>query len=157
MVEGSRVSTAGDWLTVRTACAMLGVSPATLRRWSDAGEIEAFTTPGGHRRFSRSAVLRLLPTDRRRRGSGASGASGLPGGFHEARPDRLTGPGRLLLAALREYLDGATAEERVAATHAIGRLLDAVVRGRVLAGRRGLGGPETGGSRPAACPGGGRR
>lgn len=48
---------------------MIGVSPATLRRWSDAGEIEAFTTPGGHRRFSRAAVLRLLPTDRRMRPS----------------------------------------------------------------------------------------
>jgi hypothetical protein len=39
---------------------LIGVSPATLRRWSDAGEIVAFTTPGGHRRFSRSAILGML-------------------------------------------------------------------------------------------------
>ena len=46
---------------------MLGVSPATLRRWSDAGRLRVFTTPGGHRRFSRSALERLLPADRSRR------------------------------------------------------------------------------------------
>ncbi len=46
---------------------MVGVSPATLRRWSDAGEIKAFTTPGGHRRFSRAAVIAMLPADRRGR------------------------------------------------------------------------------------------
>ena len=46
---------------------MLGVSPATLRRWSDAGRLRVFTTPGGHRRFSRAALERLLPADRSRR------------------------------------------------------------------------------------------
>lgn len=46
---------------------LIGVSPATLRRWSDAGDIKAFTTPGGHRRFSRAAVIGLLPADRRGR------------------------------------------------------------------------------------------
>lgn len=39
---------------------MLGVSPATLRRWSAAGEVEAFTTPGGHRRFSLNTLKALL-------------------------------------------------------------------------------------------------
>jgi excisionase family DNA binding protein len=48
---------------------MLGVSPATVRRWSDAGRLRVFTTPGGHRRFSRSALDRLLPSDRSRRPS----------------------------------------------------------------------------------------
>lgn len=52
---------------------MLGVSPATLRRWSDAGRIRVFTTPGGHRRFSRSALERLLPSDRSRRPSISGG------------------------------------------------------------------------------------
>lgn len=46
---------------------MLGVSPATLRRWSDAGRLRVFTTPGGHRRFSRAALESLLPADRTRR------------------------------------------------------------------------------------------
>ena len=51
------------------------MSPATLRRWSDAGRLRVFTTPGGHRRFSRDALQRLLPTDRSRRPS--LGAAGL--------------------------------------------------------------------------------
>jgi excisionase family DNA binding protein len=42
---------------------MLGVSPATVRRWSDAGRLRVFTTPGGHRRFSRDAIGKLLPGD----------------------------------------------------------------------------------------------
>lgn len=49
------------WLSVQDASAMLGVSPATLRRWSAAGEVEAFTTPGGHRRYARSTIQHLLP------------------------------------------------------------------------------------------------
>ncbi len=55
------------------ASRVLGVSPATLRRWSDAGRLRVFTTPGGHRRFSRSALERLLPADRSRRPSIAGG------------------------------------------------------------------------------------
>lgn len=51
------------------ASSLLGVSPATLRRWSDAGRLRVFTTPGGHRRFSRAALERLLPADRSRRPS----------------------------------------------------------------------------------------
>lgn len=58
------------------ASRVLGVSPATLRRWSDAGRLRVFTTPGGHRRFSRSALERLLPADRSRRPSiGGAGLS----------------------------------------------------------------------------------
>jgi excisionase family DNA binding protein len=51
------------------ASSLLGVSPATLRRWSDDGRLRVFTTPGGHRRFSRDALERLLPADRARRPS----------------------------------------------------------------------------------------
>jgi excisionase family DNA binding protein len=56
-----------EWLTVHEACALIGVSPATLRRWSAAGDVQAFTTPGGHRRFARSTILGLLPSERRQR------------------------------------------------------------------------------------------
>ncbi len=56
-----------EWLTVQDACALIGVSPATLRRWSAAGDVQAFTTPGGHRRFARSMILGLLPAARRQR------------------------------------------------------------------------------------------
>ncbi|MGH2465813.1 MAG: helix-turn-helix domain-containing protein [Candidatus Limnocylindrales bacterium] len=56
-----------DWLGLGEASRVLGVSPATVRRWSDAGRLHVFTTPGGHRRFSRTFLERLLPADRSRR------------------------------------------------------------------------------------------
>lgn len=56
-----------NWVGLSEASRILGVSPATLRRWSDAGRVRVFTTPGGHRRFSRAALERLLPADRSRR------------------------------------------------------------------------------------------
>ena len=42
-----------DWLSLTEASRILGVSGATLRRWADDGRVPVFTTPGGHRRFSR--------------------------------------------------------------------------------------------------------
>lgn len=58
-----------DWVGLTEASRILGVSPATIRRWSDAGRLRVFTTPGGHRRFSRASLHRLLPADRSRRPS----------------------------------------------------------------------------------------
>ena len=56
-----------DVLTLGAASKILGVDPDTLRRWADAGKIDVFTTPGGHRRFPRSAVEAMLPRPRARR------------------------------------------------------------------------------------------
>jgi len=39
--------------TSSQAALYLGVSLATIRRWTDAGHISCFRTPGGQRRFSR--------------------------------------------------------------------------------------------------------
>jgi excisionase family DNA binding protein len=50
-----------EWVSIHEAALLMGVSPATLRRWSDAGDIRTFTTPGGHRRFSLTAIAGLLP------------------------------------------------------------------------------------------------
>jgi excisionase family DNA binding protein len=61
-----------DWLTIHEASALVGVSPATLRRWCDAGDVRAFTTPGGHRRFARAAVIGMLPPASRIRPTMAS-------------------------------------------------------------------------------------
>jgi excisionase family DNA binding protein len=58
-----------DWISLSEASRLVGVSPATLRRWSDAGRLRVFTTPGGHRRFSRVSLTRLLPADRSHRPS----------------------------------------------------------------------------------------
>jgi excisionase family DNA binding protein len=58
-----------DWLSLGEASRLLGVAPGTLRRWSDSGEVPAFTTPGGHRRYRRSSLERLLPAERQARPS----------------------------------------------------------------------------------------
>jgi excisionase family DNA binding protein len=39
-------------LTASQAARHLGVSISTVRRWSDAGHLEGYRTPGGQRRFS---------------------------------------------------------------------------------------------------------
>lgn len=49
-----------EWLTLSDASKLLGVHPATLRQWSDEGKVRMFRTPGGHRRFSRVDIERLL-------------------------------------------------------------------------------------------------
>jgi excisionase family DNA binding protein len=38
-------------LSTRQVATLLGVGEATVKRWADAGEIECFRTPGGHRKF----------------------------------------------------------------------------------------------------------
>lgn len=62
-ITAQRVPRGSGWMSIQEASNLMGVSPATLRRWSDAGRIRTFTTPGGHRRFSRAAVDALLPDD----------------------------------------------------------------------------------------------
>ena len=42
---------ATDVLSTRQVATLLGVGEATVKRWADAGEIECFRTPGGHRKF----------------------------------------------------------------------------------------------------------
>lgn len=51
---------ARDWLALGAASRLLSVDPDTLRRWADAGRVESWTTPGGHRRFARRALERLV-------------------------------------------------------------------------------------------------
>ncbi|HEU4572470.1 MAG TPA: helix-turn-helix domain-containing protein [Candidatus Limnocylindrales bacterium] len=115
-----------DWISLSEASRVLGVSPATLRRWSDAGRLRVFTTPGGHRRFSRDALERLLPGDRSRRPS--IGGSLTPSRIARTyrRASREVAPelpwvltltdeqralfrerGHLLAASLLQYLDAA--------------------------------------------------
>ncbi len=109
---------------------MLGVSPATLRRWSDAGRLRVFTTPGGHRRFSRAALERLLPADRTRRptiGGGGLTPSRIARTYRRASRDAAPDlpwvlmlsdeqrllfreRGHVLAASLLQYLDAARPE-----------------------------------------------
>lgn len=52
--------TSSEWLNLSDASKLLGVHPATLRQWSDEGKVRIFRTPGGHRRFSRPDIERML-------------------------------------------------------------------------------------------------
>jgi len=63
-VRSSSSAVAERPLSLGPASRLLGVDPDTLRRWADEGRIEAFTTSGGHRRFARSAVERILEARR---------------------------------------------------------------------------------------------
>jgi excisionase family DNA binding protein len=114
-------------LALGEASRLLGVDPDTLRRWADEGRVPAFTTPGGHRRFERRALERLIAA---RRTGPASGLAGLGasadrlsaayrrryGTHHGGLPDpRMTIPpeerdsfrdtGRRLVDALVRHLD----------------------------------------------------
>ena len=121
-----------EWLTVHEACALIGVSPATLRRWSAAGDVQAFTTPGGHRRFARSTILGLLPSARRQRPSlqhlgetpehmtrvyrrhlaqACHGVTWLAG-LSEAELVPLRDHGRQIAEALLVFIDADTPDER---------------------------------------------
>jgi excisionase family DNA binding protein len=57
--------------TSSQAARYVGVSLATIRRWTDAGHISCYRTPGGQRRFSRdqldefmTSMQREIPTVR---------------------------------------------------------------------------------------------
>lgn len=76
--QAGATSGGDEWLSLGEAARLLGVTPNTLRRWTDRGQVASFTTPGGHRRFPRTAIEALLPSPRTRRPQladlGASGA-----------------------------------------------------------------------------------
>jgi excisionase family DNA binding protein len=121
------------WLSLGEASRLLGVSQGTLRRWADDGRLRVFTTPGGHRRFAREAIERLLPSDRDQRPH--LGLSGLtPARLAQAYRRTATTPaegswgavltdadrdgfrdlGRRLSQALVEHLDALEPEMRTA-------------------------------------------
>jgi len=47
-------------ISISEASQLLGVSEAALRQWTDEGKIKAFITPGGHRRYSRAELKKLM-------------------------------------------------------------------------------------------------
>lgn len=49
-----------EWYTVGQAADYLGIAQSSFRKWVDAGMLDSFTTPGGHRRVTRAALDRFL-------------------------------------------------------------------------------------------------
>lgn len=47
-------------LTPGQVAALFHVDPKTVTRWAHAGRLGSLRTPGGHRRFRESEVMRLL-------------------------------------------------------------------------------------------------
>jgi excisionase family DNA binding protein len=58
--DGGPVDRAEAYLMPSEAAVLLGVSPRTLSRWAASGRVPCLITLGGHRRYRRSDVQRLL-------------------------------------------------------------------------------------------------
>jgi excisionase family DNA binding protein len=50
----------GDLITSSDAAILLGVGPTAIKRWADSGVLRCVKTPGGHRRFDRLEIERIL-------------------------------------------------------------------------------------------------
>jgi excisionase family DNA binding protein len=51
--------------TSSQAARYLGVSLATIRRWTDAGHVSCYRTPGGQRRFAREQLDEFMSSMQR--------------------------------------------------------------------------------------------
>lgn len=49
-----------DLLRPAEVAELFGVRPPTIARWAREGKLTPFLTPGGHRRYSRTSIQRLL-------------------------------------------------------------------------------------------------
>jgi excisionase family DNA binding protein len=123
-----------EWLPLGQASRLLGVNADSLRRWADEGRIDVYTTPGGHRRFARGSLDRLMASRRGtarptlahlgatpervaaayRRSYEKYGDGGSSPSAAVRRPDReaFRRDGRRLVGVLLAYLDTRAAAER---------------------------------------------
>lgn len=157
---GSILPPADGRLSLGPASRLLGVDPDTLRRWADDGRVEAFVTPGGHRRFERQELERVLaarrpgsdaPTPLARlgvtpdrlsrayrrsyvagRSTGVGSGATAPGAVPPGEHDAFRSDGRALVGALVAYLDSASDDDREAAEASAVALAEDL--GRRLAG-----------------------
>lgn len=121
-----------EWLSLGPASRLVGVDPDTLRRWADEGRLPTFMTPGGHRRFDRRDLDRVLlsrrPASPRRRlaalgatpdrlsrayarsyRAAGDGRRGVADQFADPEREAFRADGRRLLVALLAYLDASPA------------------------------------------------
>ena len=139
-----------DRLSLGPASRLLGVDPDTLRRWADLGRVEAFTTPGGHRRFERRDLERLVESRRltprsrplaslgatpdrlsrayRRSYSAETDDGGARDSVRAADREAFRTDGRGLVTSLLAYLDAETATDRTAAEAKASSLVDDLAR-----------------------------
>jgi len=67
--------------TSSQAARYLGVSLATIRRWTDSGHISCYRTPGGQRRFARDQLDEFI-TSMHRDGSSVRARAASANGDH---------------------------------------------------------------------------
>jgi excisionase family DNA binding protein len=60
-----------EYMTPAEVARLLGVAPRTVSRWADQGRISHSVTLGGHRRFLRSDIVKLLDLSRRSQSAAA--------------------------------------------------------------------------------------
>ncbi|MBM9433904.1 BldC family transcriptional regulator [Flaviflexus equikiangi] len=61
-----QTQTENDLLTPSQVAALFHVDPKTVTRWANAGKLSSIRTLGGHRRFRREEVEKLLTATARR-------------------------------------------------------------------------------------------
>lgn len=61
-----QAQTEQDLLTPSQVAALFHVDPKTVTRWANAGKLSTIRTLGGHRRFHRDEVEKLLEATARR-------------------------------------------------------------------------------------------
>ena len=148
-------------MTIHEAASLIGVSEATLRRWAEAGDVPAFVTPGGHRRFSRAAILDLLPSPVRparslrdlgetpervvrqyRQELARAHAAGWMPRVDDSEREEFRAQGRLILAAVLRVLDAASpsdSEAEVATAEAASARYGRLARAQGLSAREATG------------------
>lgn len=128
-----------EWISLREAAEILGVHPATVRNWADKGDLPSRRTPGKHRRFRKSDVLRyaesqgeLQPLEVQIIIQNALGHTRMQVGggtltqlsWYENLPDqtrdRLRQEGLRTMEAIRKYLASGAPDEQLATAINIG-------------------------------------
>lgn len=128
-----------EWISLREAAEILGVHPATVRNWADKGDLPSRRTPGKHRRFRKSDVLRyaesqgeLQPLEvqiiiqnalghtRMQVGGGTLTQLGWYESLPDQSRDRLRQEGLRTMEAIRKYLASGAPDEQLATAINIG-------------------------------------
>jgi excisionase family DNA binding protein len=113
-----------DVLSTRQVATLLGVGEATVKRWADAGEIECFRTPGGHRKFRLRDVTAFV--QKRRYETAGPLPAGVPPGAAELGEEGLRHFEEAALRGDTPALVGQLAALRLRG-HSLAELFDEVV------------------------------
>ncbi len=116
-----------DWISLHEASELLGVATSTLRRWGDDGRLKMRRTLGGHRRFLRVEVERLMASAQPNSPIAPRPQEVAPWGVDErelvrqewhtrlasrSNADRMRGLGQRLLGLLIQYINRKSHDDR---------------------------------------------